>query len=41
MRTAKHRYDEVTLYASIVVVLIAARLLKGSTVAWFKARRRP
>ncbi|WP_305750827.1 protein-methionine-sulfoxide reductase heme-binding subunit MsrQ [Leptothrix discophora] len=41
MRAAKHRYDEVSVYAAIVVVLIAARLAKGSTVAWFKARRRP
>ncbi|WP_242615682.1 sulfite oxidase heme-binding subunit YedZ [Sphaerotilus mobilis] len=39
MRAAKHRYDEVSIYAAIVVVLIAARLLKGSTVAWIKVRR--
>ncbi len=39
MRAAKHRYDEVSIYAAIVVLLIAARVLKGSTVAWIKVRR--
>ncbi|MGY0197392.1 sulfite oxidase heme-binding subunit YedZ [Leptothrix sp. BB-4] len=41
MRAAKHRESEVLVYAAIVAVLIAARLAKGGTVAWFKARRRP
>ncbi len=41
MRAAKQRYDEVSIYAAIVLLLIAARLAKGGTVAWFRARRRP
>jgi sulfoxide reductase heme-binding subunit YedZ len=41
MRAAKHREAEVLVYAVIILVLIAARLAKGGTVAWFKARRRP
>ena len=41
MRAAKQRYDEVSVYAAIVLLLIVARWAKGGTVAWFKARRRP
>jgi sulfoxide reductase heme-binding subunit YedZ len=41
MRASKQRFDEVSVYAAIVLLLIVARLAKGGTVAWFKARRRP